>query len=269
MHDDIVELLADEWVRIGEVCSGLDESQWKLPSPCPGWTVQDVVAHMVGTESGLLGVSVPDAPESVYRAAHVRNAIGANNEKWIHSMRPLTGAQVLERFVDVTTRRAQALRSMTDADFDVIGWSPIGDVPYRVFMDVRLMDCWVHEQDLRFAIHRPGHRDGPIVERALARFTSALPMTVAKKAGTPDGTVVVFDLRGPSARRIAVAVDGGRARFADADTPATLTITMDTSTWWWLALGRTDRARLTDAAIGFAGDLALGERIVDALAFMI
>ena len=39
---------------IGEFVKTLDASQWELPSPCEGWSVRDVVAHLVAWDDLLL-----------------------------------------------------------------------------------------------------------------------------------------------------------------------------------------------------------------------
>ena len=48
------------WQAIIALGSTLTEQEWKTPTDCPGWTVQDQVAHMLGSESRLLGLPVPD-----------------------------------------------------------------------------------------------------------------------------------------------------------------------------------------------------------------
>lgn len=269
-NEPVIELLIDEWRHLGELGGQLTETDWKTPSECPGWTVQDLLAHIVGTECSLAGIAVPEASEAVTAAPHVRNEIGARNEAWIDSMRPLSGAQVLERFRAITAERSAALRAMTEAELDVVGWSPIGQVPYRVYMEIRLLDNWVHEQDIRWALGRPGHQSGPIVERALARFVMAMPMIVGKKAGAPDGSSVVFDLTGASARTIAIGVTAGRAAVVDAaPSDPTARITMPMETWQRLALGRCEPASIPAATIAYTGDRSLGERVVASLVFMI
>ena len=41
---------------------------------------------------------------------------------------------------------------------------------YRDFLKVRVFDSWMHEQDIRRALDRPGHLDGPVVALSLERF---------------------------------------------------------------------------------------------------
>lgn len=41
------EAVHEERRRLVDDLQGLSEEQWQLPSPCPGWSVHDVVAHLV------------------------------------------------------------------------------------------------------------------------------------------------------------------------------------------------------------------------------
>ena len=49
MTEPLIGLLDAVWTSISAVCEGLTDDQWALPTGCPGWTVQDQVAHMIGT----------------------------------------------------------------------------------------------------------------------------------------------------------------------------------------------------------------------------
>ena len=94
----------------------------------------------------------------------------------------------------------------------------MGEAPFREFLAVRVFDSWIHEQDMRRALDRPGHLAGPVVDLSMGRMTKAMPFVVGKKVGAPDGTSVVFvvtstDPASPT-RTIPVVVDG-RASVVD------------------------------------------------------
>ena len=79
-----------------------------------------------------------------------------------------------------------------------------------------MFDSWVHEQDMREALDRPGGVTGPAAEASMAQIIGTAGYVVGKKAGAPDGTTVVFELTEPLAQTFAIAVDGGRAKPVDA-----------------------------------------------------
>src|SRR3546814_11018850 len=55
-----IDNLALTWRSLDEVCTGLTEEQWKTATGCPGWTVQDNVAHLVDYEASALGRPRPN-----------------------------------------------------------------------------------------------------------------------------------------------------------------------------------------------------------------
>jgi uncharacterized protein (TIGR03083 family) len=267
-EEPVVDLLDEVWGAIGALGDVLDVGEWDLPSECPGWTVRDVLAHMVGTERSLLG---DPAPEPLTTPTHVHNEVGARNEGWVASLRTESGSQVLAAFREVTARRLGELRSWPTSRFDEVGPSPTGVVPYREFMAVRVMDCWVHEQDIRVATARPGHRDGPAATLAIGRLASAMPFIVGKKVGAPEGASVRFELTGSPPLRLDIVVSGGRAAIEDGFSAVpTAELRMDREVFWRLGCGRvTGPAARSAGLVEVRGEEELGERVIDSMAFMI
>ena len=52
---EIVDKMESVWQALGSFCEGLSEPEWKTPTDCPGWSVQDQLSHLSGSESRLLG----------------------------------------------------------------------------------------------------------------------------------------------------------------------------------------------------------------------
>ena len=276
MADALVSSFEGVWGDIIALCDGLTDEQWALPTDCPGWSVQDHIAHMIGTERMFLGEQ-PDAgaieAAAVEDAAHVRNDIGKANEQWIASYRSFSGKKVLDEFRAVTERRLDALRALTGADWDREGFTPEGPGPYRVFMEIRVFDCWYHDQDIREALYRPGYFDGPVADLSIGRIPpKGLPYVVGKKAGAPPDSTVIFEVAGNPRLVAAVHVPPeGRAALLDtAPATATVALIMDRRTFTRLAGGRWsgDQARAA-GGLRIEGDQELGNRVVDNMAFTI
>lgn len=271
MTDDqgLVEALDEVWSSIGQLGDGLSERDWKSPTEVPGWSVQDNLSHIVDIEARLLGRDEPahDVPADL---PHVRNDVGAGNEVAVDARRARSGAEVLAEFREVTGERLTQLRASGPDDFGADSWTPMGPGTVRDLLPFRIFDAWVHEQDMRRAVGREGHLDGPVAEAALERVVGAVPYVVGKKAAAPDGSTVAFDLGGPLARSFGVGVDGGRARMLD-DVPASPTarILTDSVTFERLGTGRVDPATaLRDGRVTFEGDDVLGKRVVTNLNFL-
>jgi len=266
VHDS-VENLGRIWASIEALCSPLTEEQWKQSTALPGWSVQDNLSHLVDYESRALGRPGPDhTPADL---GHARNAIGQSNEVGVDYRRPWKGEQVLAEFRDVTAARLVQLRSFTDGDLARPVDTPAGPGTVADMLTLRVMDSWTHEQDIRTALQRPGHLEGPAVDQALAYFTGFLPYVVGKRVGAPDGTRAVVDISGR--QPIAIDVVDRRARRSDT-LPAEpdATVRTDVATFAALVTGRVQRSEAgVDDRIEIIGDEELGRAIVDNLNVMV
>ena len=268
MSEESVALLSACWASISELGASLAPAEWDIATDCPGWSVRDNVSHLIAIERRLLGFP-NDPPLSEY-PAYVKNEIGRFNEDAIAVRRQRPGAEVLEEFNEVTAQRERALAAMSTEEFDKVGWSPIGEVPYRRFMIVRLFDCWVHEQDIRRAVDRPGHLTGPVVDEAMAMHRGSLGFIVGKKAGAPDGSVVAFSVTGPTVANYLVEVRDRRAAVVDgASATATATLTCDTETYNALLGGRwTADDALAQGRLHLDGDLELATAVASSMGYL-
>ena len=269
-HEPVVDDLVEVWSSFAAACDGIGPAQWDLATDCPGWTVKDQLAHVIGVERLVMGDEAP--PPLATRPDHVRNEFAELNEPWIEARRPVPGPEVLAEFTAVTRRRVEELRALPAERFDVVGWSPVGEVPYREFLVTRVLDGWAHEQDVRRALGRPGGRNGAGESAVLDRCASTMAYVVGKRVSPPDGTTVRFSVTGVLGRQVPVVVTGGRAAVVPAPGPddPTTTLVMDQETFWRLGFGRVDAARvLASGQVELAGDLGLGHRVLGSMAFMI
>jgi uncharacterized protein (TIGR03083 family) len=263
-----VELLREEYRQLADVCSSLDPAQWDTPSCLPGWTVRDVLSHVIGVEAGLLGESPPDV--DIAHLAHLRNPIAEANELWVEANRGLDGSQLLTRLADVTGRRLAELDAMSQADFDAPSWTPAGkDETYGRFMRIRHYDCYLHEQDIRLALGRPARQDAADLASALDEVATGLGYIVGRKAGMPEGSRVRILLTGPVRREYLVAVDG-RATVVDAfDGEPSVGIELPAIRFLRLTGGRDDAGTTPRDGVTLSGDPTLAGQLVSNLAFTI
>ncbi|MEO8692180.1 MAG: maleylpyruvate isomerase family mycothiol-dependent enzyme [Acidimicrobiales bacterium] len=268
MSEESISLLSACWASITQLGASITPAEWDLATDCPGWTVRDNVSHLIAIERRLLGLAADPALGEY--PAYVKNDIGKFNEDAIALRRDRSGAEVLAEFNDVTAQRTRMLEAMTIEDFDRLGWSPVGEVPYRQFMIVRVFDCWAHEQDIRRAVGRPGHLTGPVVDSVMALHRGSLGYVVGKKAGAPDNSIVAFSVTGPTAAHYVVEVHGRRAAVVDnPSAPATATLTLDTETFNALLCGRwTADHALAQHKLAFDGDTALASSVAGAMGYV-
>jgi uncharacterized protein (TIGR03083 family) len=253
--------LAVAWRSIDALCSTFLEADWKQPTGCPGWTVQDALAHLVDYESRAVGRPAPEhTPSDV---SHTKNDRGRSNEVGVDYRRARRGAEVLEEFREVTAARVAQMHRWTDEDLQREMMTPVGPGTVADMLTLRVMDTWTHEQDIRRAVGRPGSTDGAVADEAIAYFSRFLPYVVGKRAAAPDGATVVFEI-GPG-RRVRVEVVDGRARITESEPPSpTVTIAMPPTTFAALVGGRAD----VPDDVSIEGDRTIGRAVVESLVLM-
>ena len=198
-----------------------------------------------------------------------KNAIGEHNENEIDVRRSQSGAQVLEEWNSVSSNRITQLRAADDAYFETPMMLPTGPGTLGDFLSIRILDCWVHEQDMRRATGIAGNEGGPAAEHTIDRLIRTLPIVVGKRAATPEGASVVIAITGSVQRNIPITVINGRATIVTAPPADVLcTVQLDSNAFTALATGRQTADQLANR-LHISGDNDLGQRVVTQLNMMI
>lgn len=257
---ETVELLDQTWRTIAGLCEGLDEAGFLTPTECPGWTVKDILSHILGTERSLRGEPAPAVDGA---GDHVKNDLGRFNELWVESRRSVTGREVLADFREVTAAQTAERRRLSEADMEAPVFTPFGEMPLADWLDIRLFDCFSHEQDIRHALRRPGGLDGGAAQRALRRGVSSLPRAVGRAArGMRDGTRGQLAVEGELGGAWEVEVRGGRGRLSDPTGAPDASLRADLDTFFRLLWGRlTVEDAEAEGRLVLSGDAELGRRI--------
>ena len=197
--------------HIVATCASLDDDEWHLPTACPGWDVQDVVAHLGSLETYLLGADTTDLSTEVDRP-WVRNPLGGLNEKLVDARRAWPPAAVLEELRSASEARLERLEAASEADLDEQVPSPRGGtIPLRQFLGVRLWDFAVHEADIDEATGRPLRVSSASASRMLDEIGFLAGRAVGK-AHVPDGTGLRIEL--DDGHVYTARVEGGRGELA-------------------------------------------------------
>jgi len=263
-----VDLLRHEYRALADLGADLTPEQWDTPTCLPGWTVRDVLSHVIGAESGLLGDPAPSV--DVSHLTHMRNPIAEANEVWVEALRGTSGPDMVGRLAAVTGRRLALLDAMTQEEFDAPSWTPAGrDETYGRFMRIRHYDCYLHEQDMRLALGLPARETPEDLASALDEVATGLGYIVGRRAALPKGSRVRIDLTGPVPRTYLVQVDE-RAALVDAlDGEPTVGIELPAIRYLRLTGGRHDTGVDPEDGVRLTGDRELGGRLVANLSFTI
>jgi uncharacterized protein (TIGR03083 family) len=240
------------------------------PTDCPGWTVFDQIAHIASVEASLAGEPVPDLDVSGH--AHVRGPFAERVERLLESRRGRSLGEVLDELDGRLTERLAVYGGPGAApDTEVRG--PFGRTTLLDLLGIRTFDIWMHEQDVREALARPGGLDTPAAAISVTRFLAALPRIVAREAEVQPGRAVVLDITGPTAARAGVLVEERHGKPVGipllTGTPEqhsdviTTTLTMSTRVVMRLAGGRRPPESME---VTVHGDAQVASRVLTALA---
>jgi uncharacterized protein (TIGR03083 family) len=145
--DDQLAPVVRQRRRLARMLADLPEDDWRKASRCDGWTVQDVVAHLVGVNifwraSVLAGLS--GTPTRVLAGFDPATTPAL----MVAPMRELTPTEVLDQFVVSNDALLAVLADLDNAGWVMLAESPAGHVPIRLIACHALWDCWVHERDI-------------------------------------------------------------------------------------------------------------------------
>ena len=240
---ELTTAVATWWRAINDfttLLEELDAADWSRPTDLAGWDVHDVAAHTAHLESLLVGA--PHAEVELGDTAHVKSPMGTFTEQGVVARRGASPDELINEIRESATSRNTALLAdpPTDPDavapglFGAIGWS------VRTLLRNRPLDVWMHEQDVRRAVGRPGNLDSPAARHSAEYLSESLGFVLAKKVRAPVDTTVALQVDGLPPRVACVAPDGRGRLLADA--PATdevdATIQCDLESFLLLAGGR-------------------------------
>jgi uncharacterized protein (TIGR03083 family) len=263
--DEVVSTLFIEWDALGKLVRQINEDQWMQASELPHWTNFDILAHIIGTERFLSGESPSELDLPADR--QYANEVAKRNDQWVQSLHRLSANDLVAYFGETIALRRETLASISDAELDALGWTPIGQAPFRRFLQIRVFDCYVHEQDLRRSLNLPGNTSGVIAEFSMDEVERALGYIIGKQARLPRGTSVQLRIVGGVKRTWNIVVNE-RAQLVDSITQPTCALQLDSTIFLALACGRVDPANGAED-IFIEGDQRLAQQIVQNLAFTI
>jgi len=152
---DLARLYRDTRERLTALVAGLDEAALATPVPaCPGWLVQDVVAHLAAVVEDALAGRLTGPPSEAETAVQVARYKG----------RPML--QTLDGWTAGAPRFEEVISAL--------------DIPPAV------IDVASHEQDIRGALGRPGARDCPAVQQMAGWLLQGLRTPVPVRITVED-----------------------------------------------------------------------------------
>lgn len=177
--------------RLAGVLAGLSDEQWATASRCEGWTVRDVVSHLVTTDQfWVLSASA---------------ALGGEPTRFLAGFDPVaTPALLVDRAKEQSpTEVLAAFQAGVDAFADLVSdlgpeqWAmpaeaPPGHIALHAMVRHALWDCWVHERDILGPLGLEQEIEPDEVRAALEYAAALNPGFTASIGGGRTGTLAVL-----------------------------------------------------------------------------
>jgi uncharacterized protein (TIGR03083 family) len=150
--DELVAIDCGVLDDAADLGASLTAEQWATPTACTGWTVADMVAHLIDIEQVLLDDPRPDHEPTWDSLPWVDRDLSRFTEIGVDARRGRPQEEVIAELRDTTERRmAQIEAGPHELDALVPGFfgkqTPIGRQLSR-----RIFDSWAHLQDMRVAV---------------------------------------------------------------------------------------------------------------------
>jgi uncharacterized protein (TIGR03083 family) len=254
------------WQAINDFTDLLEElpaEQWSAPTDLPGWDVQACAAHTAHLEGILAGA--PEETAEVGEPEHATGLMGLYTEIGVVNRRDATPDAIINELREAATSRHTALLADPPTDGQAKPTTIFGGVPWswETLLRNRPLDVWMHEQDIRRAVGRPGGMDTAAARHTAAYLAESLGYVLAKRIGAPAGTTAVLEVEGHEPFAYTVTDAGRGERLPEPPASPTVALRMDRETFIVQAGGRRAAA---PGAVTVEGDAALGQQILDALA---
>lgn len=264
--NEMIDIWQEAAAAVADLAEQLDISQWAAMTPCPGWSAADVVAHVIDIEQLLAGSPRPEHEPDWPALPHAQGDFGRFTEIGVDHRRSRPRDEVVAELREAIDVRRGQLDDVPPGE-DVIG--PMGNpTTLDRLLRMRILDIWMHEQDIRSATGIDGGWDTRPAWIAYQQIRTALPIVWSKKAGAPGGDTVRIDVTGPGVVASMAAVTGEDDRGVLVEPPALASVVLRLP---WpdlvsLAAGRVDPADpALRARLELDGDPGLGDALLAAL----
>ncbi len=204
---DLVEAYRQAMRSFIDLARSCPDAKVDDPTCCPGWSVKDHVAHVASLEAYFDGGDYPEVelPET----EHLKSTFTTWIEHGVRARTDHTMEQLLEELETATFNRLASL-SNPDLTVETMVHGPMDrEVTLADLLQRRLVDIWVHEQDIREALGRIGNLDSPAASTFVARIVDAFPRILTRRLDLPAGQTVILESTGPVTARVGVRMAHG------------------------------------------------------------
>ncbi|MGH2697701.1 MAG: maleylpyruvate isomerase N-terminal domain-containing protein [Actinomycetota bacterium] len=270
---DVRQVMEQERAEFARLLRELTPEEAATPTICDPWTAHDLSVHLLGDDLSFLSRN-RDAQrnptlDSTPEWNRFVKELDAHNERWVEAGRFLSPHLIAELLETTGAMVAEFLAGVDPAaPGEVVSWAGPDPAPWWLVGGREFTERWVHHQQIRDALGRPGLNGPSFVGPILATAMHGVPRAY-RDLDAPGATTVAFDVTGRAGFSWAVRRDDegwklyeGLTREADAR------LGLDQETAWRFLMGMLSAGDARHK-VSVEGDPAYAEPFFDAVSAIV
>jgi uncharacterized protein (TIGR03083 family) len=255
-----------------ELLRSLRPDEWKLPTIAGAWTVRDVAAHLLDTETrrvSMARATKATAAPAIGSSDDLIAFVNRLNRDGVETYGQLSPEELIVRIEAASAELARYMASLDPMGPAPIGVSWAGEDTSLNWFDIarEYTERWHHQQQIRLATNRPGIMTRELYYPVLDCFMRALPFTYRDRSGDA-GTHLRFNVDGDCGGSWFLYRDGDRwVQVEEAQGPQIAETTIPQEIAWRIFTKGIDKGSAA-ARVSIAGDRGLGLHVLGMIAIV-
>jgi uncharacterized protein (TIGR03083 family) len=200
-RNELLAVVRHERDALGRTVQYMPPDRWLEESPCDGWAVKDVLAHLAASDvaaAALVGGEEATELDEYRKSLDAEPLTSDGWNEWSVARRaeepPVAIGLEWGRAADLFLSRAAAATDEDWGDLE-IPWVA-GDIRLRYLVQARVAEWWVHGEDLREGGALPPRLEHPPVYAVNDLAIRLIPYSLSLGGRSLDGKVIRVSLQG-------------------------------------------------------------------------
>lgn len=270
----VVDLFPQERKHLLGLFSDLSEEDWEKPTVCQGWTVKDIGLHLLGDDLGYLSGKRDHFTNPFFtgREMHAWESLVQNineaNGLWVKATRRISPRLLSDLLTLTGAQFYEYIKSLDQMAINgTVNWA--GPNPAPLWLDIarEYTERWLHQQQIRDAVDKPGLKEKKFFLPVLDAFVRAVPHTY-RDVPVADTTVIKLEVTGEAGDTwYLVGEANAWSLYKEVELQPTTIVTMDQETCWRRFTKGIEKEQAR-ANTTIEGDIKLGEIILDTVSII-
>jgi uncharacterized protein (TIGR03083 family) len=233
-----VELFPELHAHLMSLLAELSDEEWRRPTVCGPWSVKDLVAHLLGGDIGRLSAqqdkfASPPPGKDLSDYDTLLDYINQLNHEWVTAAQRISPRILLELLSLAGPQLCRFFQTLDPHATAPISVAWAGEESSVNWFDMarEYTEKWLHQQQIRDAVGRPGLTERRFLYPVLDTFMRAMPHAY-RQIEAAQGTSVAVIITGEAGGEWSLVreEEGWRLFYGQAaEAAARLTFSQDTA----------------------------------------